>query len=58
MLPVLKLEDKPMTAVVTMVAGWIGGFRQRRRGRLGERIMNDLPTRLQRDVDWDAFRRR
>ncbi|WEX09761.1 hypothetical protein [Chelativorans sp. AA-79] len=31
---------------------WAMAYRQRRRRRLGERIMNDLPASLQRDIGW------
>lgn len=31
-------------------------LRQRRRRRIGERIMNDLPPSLQKDIGWEPTR--
>ena len=32
---------------------WAMTFQARRRRKLGERIMNELPTRMQRDIGWE-----
>jgi len=31
---------------------WTETYRQRKRRRFGERIMNELPPNLQRDIGW------
>ncbi|WP_309082687.1 hypothetical protein [Chelativorans sp.] len=31
---------------------WASSLQQRRRRKLAERIMNDLPQELQRDIGW------
>lgn len=39
--------------VLSSLAGWAQGWRRRRRRRVGERIMNDLPRHLQDDIGWE-----
>jgi hypothetical protein len=36
---------------------WVDTIRQRRRRRIGERIMNSLPPSLQDDIGWRPSRR-
>jgi len=34
---------------------WAMSLQARRRRRLGERIMSELPTRMQRDIGWEPM---
>ncbi|MCT8999257.1 hypothetical protein [Chelativorans intermedius] len=35
-----------------VVERWFGAYMRRRRRKMGERIMNELPPSLQRDIGW------
>jgi len=39
--------------ITRAVERWTETYRHRRRRKIGERIMNELPLRLQRDVGWE-----
>ncbi|MBY8916304.1 hypothetical protein T8J41_07120 [Nitratireductor rhodophyticola] len=39
------------------VRRWADQTRERRRRRLTRRMLNDLPTAVQRDIDWDPASR-
>lgn len=43
----------PRYSISRTIARWATHFHQRRRRKLGERIMNDLPLSLQRDIGWE-----
>lgn len=43
--------------ITSAIARWAVGIQRRRRRRVGERIMNDLPPSLQRDIGWDPVSR-
>ena len=50
-----------MTAIrysISRLGQWVQRMETRRRRKLSERIMNELPLSLQRDVGWEPMRRR
>jgi hypothetical protein len=56
-----KKGGSTMTALRNPISSalvrWVDIIRQRRRRRLGERIMNSLPPHMQDDIGWAPSRR-
>ena len=44
-------------SIARTINRWADGNARRRRRKLGERMMNDLPPSLQRDIGWDPAKR-